>query len=490
MTVPVTFAAPQAAPAGRRDFDRSAPERAGRFDSALAGASAHQSGRPGADRRAVDRPTTERATSQRPVADADTSKAPISRAQASKAQTSNASTSNASTSEAAATGTSTASEPAANETAAPASETVAAPAAASASGTPSLVPAQFAIPTDLAAAAAAFSTTDIPDSESAAADDAADGGGDDGAADGTGIGVTEGASGTAVGDPAATAESALATLPLGGAVSPSVMTSPAAPVSGAPAPAASMSAVGSASSPITAGSPLAGAASSALPAGPVDAASALTTPNATATTGLPLNASTLAAGVAAAVAGATTTGSAPRVTEAVPARDQPSLPGLAPTVAAQAPAPVSAAAPVAAAAPVQAPPLAAQVSGPLVRLASAANGEHVVTITVTPDNLGPVTVRAHVSGEGMRVELFAPNDAGRDALRSILSDLKRDLSGAGVSANLDLSGQNQPAPGDDGTRRTPNRGAHQNSQEISAQTAPAVQRQGLVPAGSTIDLLA
>lgn len=129
------------------------------------------------------------------------------------------------------------------------------------------------------------------------------------------------------------------------------------------------------------------------------------------------------------------------------------------------------------------------MSGPLVRLASAANGEHVVTITVTPDNLGPVTVRAHVSGEGMRVELFAPNDAGRDALRSILSDLKRDLSGAGVSANLDLSGQNQPTPGDGGARRTPTRADSQNAQDATAQPEPA-QRLGLVAAGSTIDLLA
>ena len=67
-----------------------------------------------------------------------------------------------------------------------------------------------------------------------------------------------------------------------------------------------------------------------------------------------------------------------------------------------------------------------------------------MTINVTPDNLGPVTVRAHISAGDVRLELFAPNDAGRDALRAILPDLKRDLAGTGLNANLDLSSGNQP----------------------------------------------
>jgi len=68
----------------------------------------------------------------------------------------------------------------------------------------------------------------------------------------------------------------------------------------------------------------------------------------------------------------------------------------------------------------------------------------VLTLSVTPDNLGPVTVRAHVSAAGVRVELFAPNDMGRDALRAILPDLRRDLAGTGMNANLQLSSNNQP----------------------------------------------
>jgi flagellar hook-length control protein FliK len=68
-----------------------------------------------------------------------------------------------------------------------------------------------------------------------------------------------------------------------------------------------------------------------------------------------------------------------------------------------------------------------------------------MTISVTPDNLGPVIVRAQVSSAGIRVELFAPNDAGREALRTILPDLRRDLAGGGLNSNLSLSSDGRPA---------------------------------------------
>lgn len=95
------------------------------------------------------------------------------------------------------------------------------------------------------------------------------------------------------------------------------------------------------------------------------------------------------------------------------------------------------------------PSLTSQLARPVFTLAAAGAGEHVMTVHVTPDALGPVTVQAHVGGEGVRVELFAPTDAGRDALRAILPDLRRDLSGAGLSGTLDLSSQSQPSPHQD-----------------------------------------
>ncbi|MCU1507305.1 MAG: hypothetical protein JWP05_2274 [Microbacteriaceae bacterium] len=110
----------------------------------------------------------------------------------------------------------------------------------------------------------------------------------------------------------------------------------------------------------------------------------------------------------------------------------------------------SASAPTAVAAP-PAPAFSEQIARPIFALASAGNGEHTVTVSVTPDNLGPVIVRAQVSPNGIRVELFAPNDAGREALRSILPELRRDLAGSGLNSNLNLSSDGRPSGNGAGT---------------------------------------
>ncbi|QSB22314.1 flagellar hook-length control protein FliK [Curtobacterium sp. 24E2] len=99
----------------------------------------------------------------------------------------------------------------------------------------------------------------------------------------------------------------------------------------------------------------------------------------------------------------------------------------------------------AAAAPTATPaPLGQQLARPVFSLAQAGPGEHVVTVQVVPDSLGPVTVRAHVTAHGMHVELFAASEAGRDAVRQVLPDLRRDAAGSGLSTTLDLSSQNHP----------------------------------------------
>ncbi|QKS18327.1 flagellar hook-length control protein FliK, partial [Curtobacterium sp. Csp2] len=102
-------------------------------------------------------------------------------------------------------------------------------------------------------------------------------------------------------------------------------------------------------------------------------------------------------------------------------------------------------------APAPSAPLAQQLARPVFALAHADTGEHVVTVQVVPDTLGPVTVRAHVTAHGMHVELFAASEAGRDAVRQVLPDLRRDAAGAGVATTLDLSSQNHPGaqPGRD-----------------------------------------
>jgi flagellar hook-length control protein FliK len=80
-----------------------------------------------------------------------------------------------------------------------------------------------------------------------------------------------------------------------------------------------------------------------------------------------------------------------------------------------------------------------QLTAPVVSLAQAADGDHSITLTVSPENLGPVTVRAHISGGAIHIELHAPNDLGRDALRAILGDLRRDLAAAAPHASLLLA---------------------------------------------------
>ena len=150
---------------------------------------------------------------------------------------------------------------------------------------------------------------------------------------------------------------------------------------------------------------------------------------------------------------------------AAPTDASPAAPVSVPLVPVS-PATIMALAPVAlAASPAAAPaapsaqpaavpaPLATQVAGPIFSLAAAGKGEHVMTINVTPDNLGPVTVRAHVSAEGVRVEMFALSDQARDALRGIMTDLRRDLQSSGLNASLDLSARDAPDPGDRGTER-------------------------------------
>jgi flagellar hook-length control protein FliK len=98
--------------------------------------------------------------------------------------------------------------------------------------------------------------------------------------------------------------------------------------------------------------------------------------------------------------------------------------------------------------PVSAPPgFAAQLVRPVFTLASAGPGEHTITVAVNPENLGPVTVQAHINASGVRVELFAASSDGRDVLRQILPDLKRDLAGSGLNATLDLSSGGQPGSG-------------------------------------------
>ncbi|HEV7624798.1 MAG TPA: flagellar hook-length control protein FliK, partial [Amnibacterium sp.] len=148
------------------------------------------------------------------------------------------------------------------------------------------------------------------------------------------------------------------------------------------------------------------------------------------------------------------------------AAGSPAAGGSAPAAAApqqtvfQPLAPVAAAAPVAAQQAPAEQPLAAQLVPPIAALASAGNGEHVVVVRVTPENLGTVTVRAHIADGSMKVELFAAPHA-RDAISAMLPDLRRDLAASGSTAGATLGlgtgdapqgGSRGSASGDDAPR--------------------------------------
>ncbi|MET3809245.1 flagellar hook-length control protein FliK [Arthrobacter sp. UYEF3] len=107
-------------------------------------------------------------------------------------------------------------------------------------------------------------------------------------------------------------------------------------------------------------------------------------------------------------------------------------------------APAQTAAAPQATAPAPQPALQPQLAKPLFTLAGAPHGQHIMTLKVTPEDLGPLTVRAHIDGAGVRIELFAPGDTGREALRGILPELRKELANSGFGASLDVSDHNGP----------------------------------------------
>lgn len=111
-----------------------------------------------------------------------------------------------------------------------------------------------------------------------------------------------------------------------------------------------------------------------------------------------------------------------------------------------------------------------QLGTPLLRVARAGNGEHIVTVKVTPENLGPVTVRAHVDGQNVKIELSTPNSIGSEAVKLVIADLRRDLAAAGVNATLTV--------GDHGQSDTGSRGNQQSAfqQESRRENQPGYQQ--------------
>ncbi|MCR2824527.1 NlpC/P60 family protein [Microbacterium sp. zg.Y909] len=92
-------------------------------------------------------------------------------------------------------------------------------------------------------------------------------------------------------------------------------------------------------------------------------------------------------------------------------------------------------------------PLAQQITAPVLSLARAGDGQHTLTLRVSPENLGPITVTAQISGSSLTLELASPSDMGREALRALLVDLRRDLAALVPNASLLLASADTSAGG-------------------------------------------
>ncbi|GAA0609568.1 hypothetical protein GCM10009547_09580 [Sporichthya brevicatena] len=131
--------------------------------------------------------------------------------------------------------------------------------------------------------------------------------------------------------------------------------------------------------------------------------------------------------------------------------------GVTPAGAAPAAAPTSATSAVApAAAPASATPapptLAAQLAAPITAVHQrGAEGTHVLSVDITPEELGPVRVELELRDGTVELRLAGQSEAARDALRAALPDLRRALEAAGIgTGSFSLGGDGgapQPGPG-------------------------------------------
>ncbi|MCW4385730.1 flagellar hook-length control protein FliK [Salinibacterium sp. SYSU T00001] len=199
---------------------------------------------------------------------------------------------------------------------------------------------------------------------------------------------------------------------------------------------AAATATGADSAATTTAAPAAAASTSTVPSASAPNASAATVAGTT-VAGTTVAAATEAATTEAAPAARVPAQSADpaaagRSVNAADASAPTTLPASTPATPLQ-PSATASAAPTPAPAPAPVPQgFAAQLTRPIAQLRTAGSGEHIITVNVTPENLGPVTVRAHIGADGMRIELHSASDAGRDALKAILGDLRRDLASLGV----------------------------------------------------------
>jgi flagellar hook-length control protein FliK len=78
-------------------------------------------------------------------------------------------------------------------------------------------------------------------------------------------------------------------------------------------------------------------------------------------------------------------------------------------------------------------PVAAQVARQVAVLRGGPDGEHSMTLVLTPDTLGEVQVQVTVTKGAVELALRGAHEQGRAALLEALPDLRRDLEAAGLN---------------------------------------------------------
>jgi flagellar hook-length control protein FliK len=93
------------------------------------------------------------------------------------------------------------------------------------------------------------------------------------------------------------------------------------------------------------------------------------------------------------------------------------------------------AAPDAAKAPAPAPPVGGQIAQHIAVLRGVDDGEHSMTLVLTPERLGPVEIQVTVSKGTLDLSLRGAHEQGRAALLEALPELRRDLQSAGLTCS-------------------------------------------------------
>ena len=122
---------------------------------------------------------------------------------------------------------------------------------------------------------------------------------------------------------------------------------------------------------------------------------------------------------------------------------------------------------------------ATQLAMQIAPLRLDADGVHRLTVNLHPVDLGPVQVIAEIRNGEISVQLSGSTDAGTDALRNALGDLKRELEESGfANCSLDLR---QGSSQQDQARQQSGFGENGRA-NASRESAPATVEPAPVPA--------